>query len=244
MLLEARRSGVFWLVLACIAAAIGLAGFLSQVAVTETLQLQTAIVGAFLRACAAFLVAAFVITSTVRDANDKGLELVLSLPLSRTAYYLGKLAGFACCGAIVAACFALPLLIWGSAAVVLAWFASLALELALVAAASFFFATALSHSVVAVAATAGFYLLGRAITAIQAITSGPLAPETLAQRLAKWGLDLVALLLPRLDAVTRTEWLLYGPPASGEYVAALCGLALYTALLCAAGLFDFHRRNL
>jgi len=44
--------------------------------------------------------------------------------------------------------------------------------------------------------------------------------------------------------VTRTGWLLYGPPDAGAYAAALAGLMLYTGLLIAAGLFDFHRRNL
>lgn len=244
VLLEARRGGLFWLALACIVAAIGLAGFLSRVAVTESLQLETAVIGAFLRLCAAFLVAAFAITSTVREANDGGLELMLSLPISRTAYYLGKLAGFAACGVAVSACFALPMLYWASPAAVAPWFASLAAEAVLVAAASLFFATALASSVAAITATAGFYLLGRAIAAMQAIGSGPLAPEGVPQRIAQWSLDLIALLLPRLDAVTRTDWLMYGPPATGEFLAALAGLAIYIALLGAAGLFDFHRRNL
>ena len=38
-------------------------------------------------------------------------------------------------------------------------------------------------------------------------------------------MDAVALLLPRLDGATRTEWLLYGAPAAGAYAAALGGLA-------------------
>jgi hypothetical protein len=55
--------------------------------------------------------------------------------------------------------------------------------------------------------------------------------------------DGVALLFPRLDAVTRTEWLLYGPPPTAVYIGALGGVALYGVLLLAAGLFDFHRRG-
>jgi hypothetical protein len=43
--------------------------------------------------------------------------------------------------------------------------------------------------------------------------------------------------------VTRTDWLLYGPPGAGPYAAALGGLAVYGVLLIAAGLFDFHRRS-
>ena len=49
---------------------------------------------AVLRACAVFLVAAQVTAGTLREIQDKGLELMLSLPLSRTTHYLGRLAGF------------------------------------------------------------------------------------------------------------------------------------------------------
>lgn len=42
-LLEARRSGLPWLVLGLLGAALGLAAFLSQVAVTEGRELQAAL---------------------------------------------------------------------------------------------------------------------------------------------------------------------------------------------------------
>jgi ABC-type transport system involved in multi-copper enzyme maturation permease subunit len=244
VLLEARRSGLAWLAAASVLAALGLAGFLSQVALTETLALQTAVVAALLRACAVFLIASQVITSTQRERDDKGLELMLSLPLSRSAYYLGRLMGFAVCGAIVSVCFALPLLLWSPPQTVLLWAVSLSVETALMAAAALFFSVALAQLLPAAAATAGLYLLARAIGAIQAIASGPLAQLSLPQEIARWSVDAVALLLPRLDAVTRTAWLIYGPPAPGEFSAALAGLALYAVLLVVAGLFDFHRRNL
>ena len=244
VLLEARRSGLPWLVAASVAAGVGLAAFLSQVAVTESLALQTAIVAALLRACAVFLVAFQVITSTQRECDDKGLELMLSLPLSRRVYYLGRLTGFAACGAAVSACFALPLLLWSSPHAVLLWALSLCAETAMVAAAAMFFSVVLVQLVPAAAATAGLYLLARSIGAIQAIAGGPLAEPSLPQQLARWSVDAVALVLPRLDAVTRTDWLIYGPPAPGRYAAAIAGLAVYALLLVAAGLFDFHRRNL
>ncbi|OGA66855.1 MAG: hypothetical protein A3G83_12495 [Betaproteobacteria bacterium RIFCSPLOWO2_12_FULL_68_20] len=244
VLLEARRSGLPWLIVASLAAGLGLAAFLSQVAVTESVSLQTAIVAAFLRACAVFLVAVHVASSTQREIQDKGLELMLSLPLARSTHYLGRLAGHACGGAVVAACFALPLAYWAPPPAVALWGLSLAIEAALVAAAALFFAMALAQLVAAIASVAGLYLLARSITAIQAIASGPLAEESLLGRLARWSVDAVALLLPRLDAVTRTEWLLYGIPAPAQYAQALGAVALYALLLVAAGLFDFHRRNL
>jgi hypothetical protein len=56
--------------------------------------------------------------------------------------------------------------------------------------------------------------------------------------------DAIALLLPRLDLATRSEWLLYGAPNAAELAVASGALVLYTALLAAAGMFDFQRRNL
>lgn len=244
ILIEARRSGLPWLALGSIALALGLAGFVSQVAITESLQLQAAVSAAILRACAVFVLATYVVTSTVREANDKAIELVLALPVSRTSYYLGRLFGFALCGVALAACFALPLLIWAPVKVVALWGVSLALENMLVAAASLFFAMTLGRVLPSLTATAGLYLLARAIDSVQAIAVGPLAEPTLAHRLVQWSIDAIAFVLPRLGSATRTDWLLYGPPSAPDFGRLVAGLGIYSALLVAAGLFDFGRRNL
>lgn len=243
-LLEARRSGLPWLVLGLLAAALGLAAFLSQVAVTEGRELQAALAAALLRAGAAFLLAAHVAASVVREANDKVLELALALPLSRAQYYLGKLAGYGILGLAIAAVCALPMLLWAQPAGAVLWGVSLAAELLLISAASLFFAVTLANVVPAIAATAGLYLLARSIAAIQLLARGPLAQETWTQSIARGAVDAVALLLPRLDAATRSDWLLYALPAPSDYGTAVGALILYAVLLCAAGLFDFHRRNL
>ena len=243
VLLEARRGGLPWLAAGSLALALGLAAFLSQVAITESRALQAAIVAALLRACAMFLIAAQVASSLLREINDKGLEAMLSLPLPRATHYLGRLAGFAACGLALAAVFSLALLPWAPPGAVALWGLSLACETALVAAAALFFSMALAQLVPAMAATAGLYLLARSIVAIQAMASGPGADSALASQLARNLVDLIALLLPRLDSVTRTEWLLYGAPSTGDYAMALFQIGVYGILLVAAGLFDFHRRN-
>jgi len=216
-LLEARRSGLPWLLFGLLAAALGLA---------------------------AFLLTAHVASSVVREGNDKVLELALALPLSRSQYYLGKLAGYGAIGLGFAAALSVPMLLWAAPANVALWGVSLALELLLVSAASLFFAVTLANVVPAIAASAGLYLLARSIAAIQLLARGPLTEQTWTQSVARGAVDAVALLLPRLDAATRSDWLLYAAPAPGEYAVAVGALLLYAILLCAAGLFDFHRRNL
>ena len=243
-LVEARRSGLPWLAAGCVLAVLGLSAFLSRVAITESIALQASVAGALLRFCAVFLVAMHVVASVAREANDKGLELALALPIARPAYYLGKLGGFAATGALLAFTFALPLLAWAKPAEVAAWGITLAAEAALVAAAALFFATAMTQTLPAIAAAAGLYVLARVIPAMQAIARGPLTEDSPAQQAARWLVDAVALLLPRLDSVAQSDWLLYGAPPAGDLALALVGIALYLVVLAAAGLFDFGRRNL
>src|SRR5688500_1043576 len=140
VLLEARRGALPWLALAALGAGLSAAAFLSQVALTESAALQISVLAALLRACAVFLIAAQVTAGTLREIQDKGLELMLSLPLSRTTHYLGRLAGFVACGALLALLFAAPLLAWAPPGAVALWGVSLACETALVAAAALFFA--------------------------------------------------------------------------------------------------------
>ena len=242
VLIEALRSGLPWLALACIGASFCLGAFISEVALTETRELQAAASAALLRASAAFLIAAHVVSSTAREASDRALELALTMPISRSAYYTGKLVGFAGCALLVATAFAVPLLLWSEPAALVSWWASLAAEMTLVAAMALFFSMPFSAPVPAIAATASLYLLGRSISTIQAVAAGPLAE---AQNGTLRGIvDSLALLVPRLDAVTRTEWLVYGIPGLGDLLAAVTGLAIYCALLAAAALFDFSRRDL
>lgn len=243
VLVEARRSGLPWLAAGSIAAALALAGFLSRVAITEAGALQLAAAGALLRACAVFLILTHVVASVAREANDKGVELALALPLSRPAWYAGKLLGFAATGALMAAAFALPLLLWAKGADAGAWALSLAAECALVSAAALFFASAFSQTVPAIAAGAGLYLLARALPAMQSIAAGPHASEGGGGEAARWLLDLLALLLPRLEQATRAEWLLYGAPPAGLLAQVVAAMGLYWLLLGAAGLIDFGRRN-
>lgn len=245
VLLEARRTGMPWLFACAAGAGLGLAGFLSQLALTESLALQAGVLGALFRLCAVFLISAFVITSMVRESNDKGVELLMSMPISRAGYYLGKLLGFAVCGGALAAGFSLVMLAWGTPAAVGVWFISLALEAAMMAAVSLFFVVGLAQTVPALAASAGLYLLGRVAAALQSISGGLLLDgQSLLPKLAAWGVDIVALLMPPLDQATQTLWLVYGPPSPAEFLRSSGALVLYGALVATAGLFDFHRRNL
>lgn len=247
VLVEARRTGLAWSSLGALVPALFLAAFLGQVSITESTDTRALVAAALLRAAAVFLLAAHVVGSLSREFNDKGVELALALPLSRPAWYLGKLAGFSAAGCLLAAAFAAPLLAFAPGPAVLRWGLSLGGELCLVAAASLFFSATLAQGFTALAAVAGFYLLARAMPAIQAIAHSPLTEGaggvSALGEAARWAVDALALILPRLEHAASGAWLVHGLPDWPAQLGALAGMGIYFLLLAAAGLFDFSRRS-
>jgi ABC-type transport system involved in multi-copper enzyme maturation permease subunit len=243
--LEALRNRLPVLVLAVLFAGVGLGMFLKQVAITETAQIQGAMLASLYRLAAVFTLASFVIVSQVREANDKGLELVLSLSVPRNRYFFAKLLGFLICALALSAVFGIPLAIYSPPAQVIAWTVSLFLELAIVATASLFCVLTLSQVTLSLAVVSGFYALSRSMAALQLIGGArTLDQEGLGTRLLRGALEAVATVLPRLDQFTQTNWLVN----SADGLDALPGIAaqslIYVALLSTAALFDLQRKNL
>lgn len=243
-LLEAVRNRLFWLIAAIILVAVGLAQFLSQVAITETREIQVALLAAFLRVAAVFVLVTFVITSTVREFSDKVTELLLSLPAPRASYFLGRFAGHALVGSLLAPLSALPLVLIAHPGGLAAWTASLLCELVIVTAVSLFCVLSLTQVVPAFAAVTGFYLLSRSMAAMQLIAGAALQEPTATDRMMNTVVDSIALVLPALDRMTQTTWLLASSAPSAASLGGIFGqTAIYVALIVAAALFDLYRKN-
>lgn len=241
-LLEAVRGRLLLIAALLAIGALGLAGFLGQVAITETAAVSVTIIAALLRASAVFLLITFVVTSIVRESGDKGTELLLAHPLPRWAYVVGKFAGYVAAGVLVALIVALPLYLFAAPANVAGWTVSLAAELALLAAVSLFCVLSLKHVVAAIAAVAGFYVLARALDGVQIVAAGAGPTTTVGGRIADLLLEALALVLPRLDRMTEAAWLVSSVPVSALGMA-LVQAAVFTAVVLAASLFDFHRHS-
>jgi len=243
-LLEALRNRLFWLGLILVAAGLVLTQFLQQVALTESNQIQTALLAAVLRVGAVFMLAGFVITSMVREFNDKVMELILSRPLERSSYFFGKLAGYASIALALALIASLPLALFAPARQVTLWGLSLACELLIVTSFALFCVLSLTQVMSALAAVAGFYLLSRSVSALQIMAANPLSEvQSLGHQLVNFIIDAIAFFLPGLDRMTQTGWLIYGAPTSAEILGVLAQTAVYVLLLCGAALFDLQRKN-
>lgn len=243
-LLEALRNRLMWLLFAVVLIGIGISGFLNALAITESRQIQLALLAAFLRFSAVFLIATFVVTSMVREFNDKGLELVLALPLPRVGYLFGKLAGFALLAVVPTVLFGLLTLLLTPPLQTALWMISLLCELWIVAAFSLLCVLTFNQIMTALSAVMAFYLLARSITALQLMGSSAQADHSVSQQVINAVINTISTLLPHLDQFTRTEWLVYHTGNWTNLLMLIVQSAIFLVLLSGASLFDLYRKNI
>jgi hypothetical protein len=80
------------------------------------------------------------------------------------------------------------------------------------------------------------------MAAMQIIAGAPLVEPTLTNRVVSGGVEIIALLLPSLDRMTQTSWLL-GASLGDPAIQVFGQTVIYLTLICAAGLFDLYRKN-
>ena len=206
---EALRNRLFLLAVIGLVCLFGIAEFAGELAITETRQIQAALVAGVTRWFLVITCTLFVITSMVREANDKGLELMLSLPLSRASYYFGKYCGFMLLVLVIIALSAPLVLLYSSIDTLSGWLFSLLCELAIIIAASMLCLFTFSNITVAFVATLSFYVLSRTIAAIQLLSITPiLESDSFSQQFMNQIVNAIAWILPDLDAFTRSDWLI------------------------------------
>ncbi len=240
---EATQNQLFVLTLIGLVCLLGVAEFVGDLAISETRQFQISLLANIGRWFLVITVALFVITSMIREFNDKGCDLILSLPVSKPTYYFGKLLGYFLLGLVIALSLSVLMLLYADTQALMIWLISLVCEAVIVMALSMLCLFTFSNITIAFIATISFYMLSRSIDAIQLISVSPiLETNTISQEFMTSLVNLIAFVLPDLSRFTRTEWLVYGVNID-EMGFVLVQTAIYLTLLVAAGLFDLSRKE-
>jgi len=241
--LEAVRNRLFVLVIIGLICILGLTEFIGDLAITETRAVQSTLTASGLRLFAVCVVALFVVTSVVRELNDKGLDMLLSLSMTRASYYFGKFAGFMLLAVVIAVAASLILLLYSPAVNVLAWLFSLLCESLIIIALSLLCLFTFNSITTAFTAIIAFYLLSRTMHVIQLISASPiLESTTFSQSFIDFVINAIAFLLPDLNLFTRSDWLVYGTGVD-NLIPVFIQTVIYLTLLIAAGLFDMYRKE-
>jgi ABC-type transport system involved in multi-copper enzyme maturation permease subunit len=243
-LLEATRTRMLWLALAAVGLLLFASLFVQELAITESTRVRAGFLAATLRFALVFVLSLHVASSMVREFNDKGIDLLLSLDLPRWGYYAGKLAGFVGIAWLLAAFATAALATTGLSPGLFTWGVSLGLELTLIATLTLFCVISFASIMPALSIVAAFYLLARSIAAIRLVAGSQILDHrSWTMAVARRLVDALALALPDLSRFTATDWLVAAVPA-GALAFVLIQALVYGALLVLAGLFDLHRRTL
>lgn len=243
---ESLKNRILWIAVVFAIIGVGGASFTGDYAIIETRRTEAAFLASFYRFCAVFAMMILVISTIVREFNDKCLELYLSLPISRVIYFAGKLLGFFITGVAVAAVYAAVALFYADATAVLFWFFSLTCELIIIVAICFFCVMTFNQQMPASVVTAFFfYLLSRISDDIVLLSQSEVILHTPGVAYLKQLSEWLAAALPSLGRFTQSEWLIYNNPDVGALAPLIIAQTLiYVALLSGATLFDFTRKNL
>lgn len=198
-----------------------------------------------------------------RAFDTKEVEFLLSRPISRMTFLLSHALAFKVIALAVAAAVSIAVFFMGkpNAEGLVVWTLSIGIENIIMATAALFFSMVLSSAAGSALATLGFYVLCRLIGMLLGIAAQP--PDNMIFALLNNLMDLISVIVPRLDIMGQTSWLVYGvegaggialgnkPSAYAVSMVEMLGVhgfilvqgVVFIALLLAAAAFDFVRRE-
>ncbi len=219
--------------------------FVGELAIAESVQMQSAILASALRLFSVFTMGLFVITSMVREFNDKGFELILSHPVPRSSYFFGKFSGFSSIAFLIALMNLGCLCFYAQVDSALFWSLSLFCELLIIISLSLLCLFSFNSITISFSIVISFYILSRSMEAIQLISDSPIIVSTsISYQFINGMLDLIAYIIPDLNRFTQTNWLVYASDIKTDMLLVAGQTIIYVVFLSSVALFDLYRKEL
>ncbi len=183
----------------------------------------------------------------IRHAFDsREIDVLLSRPISRANLVVSFWLGFI----LVASLLVIPtvgVIYWigilngkGFAA----WAVSLLMESYLVITIAMFAALTLRSAVFSVMGSLAIYTMSRMIGFFVATTdSGMLFSNTIINTIVRGSMDVISVVIPRLDFFAKSHWLIYGLKSTQDVVLFVQQGVIFIPLLLAAAIIDFRRKQ-
>jgi hypothetical protein len=217
--------------------------FIGSAAVIEKDQFTLVFTAGSLRIAGVLALMLFVIFFIRRSFDGKEVEFLLSRPLGRTQILLSFSLAFSALALAVS--LAIGLCIFAVAPGLfreghLLWITSVAVENIIMVNTALFFAMYISSAATAAMITTGFYVLARMMGQLLGIvdehivsSQGPFAMV----------IQFISVIMPRLDLMGQTSWLLYGLEGFYGFGFVLLQGFVFCFLIIIATLIDFTRRQ-
>ncbi len=242
------RSGRFLLI--ALMAIQMITSVVTEMAVTESLELRLTTSAFLYRMCLIFALGVSMIASVVREHETGFVHVLLAHPISRMQYVLGRMLGYAMTALIAVLSVMLVMAVWVPTdqwSVLLLWSISLWLELIVTGAVALFFALGLRSMVGAMVMWLAFYMLARVLDVARTMAATPIGqdPNSFAAVAGQWMFQLMGWVIPPLGTFTRAEWLLGNVMPTAQTCGILAVWALLYSVICvAAAAIDFYRHEI
>lgn len=221
-----------------------LALFLGNAAVIEKDQFTVIFAASGLRFISIFGLVLFVVFFIRRSFEGKDIEFLLSRPIGRLHIIFSYALSFSLLAIFMGltvglAVYAVAPHLFGAGHVL--WTTSIIVESIIMVNAALFFSMYISSSATAALVTSGFYILARMMGQLLGITDSSLVDNTGIYAMA---LQMVSVIMPRLDLMGQSSWLIYGAEGSTIGIAYIIGQGIvFSALVLLAASLDFLRRQ-
>lgn len=263
ILTAALRDRLMITLLVMIVLGASLATFLGGASVSEEASFALVFGAGGLRFLGVIGIVLFVSFYMRRSFETKEVEFLLSRPVSRMTFLFSHALAFMLLALAVALAVAAAVFFLGKPdpGGLAAWGGSIAIELSIMAVTSLFFSLVLSSAAGSALAALGVYVLSRMIGVLIGIAALP--PGNVVFLVLNKIMDAVSVIVPRLDLMGQTSWLVYGVEGAGDvglllragdYARTLVSTlgitgftltqgVLFIGLLLAASAYDFSRRQ-
>ncbi len=221
---------------------LGIAEFISEIAITESKEIATAWISFSSRILLVVVLSLFILTSLTREFDDKVMLHIFSHAIKRHTYYTGKLVGYALIGLIAVVILAICLALYIPLKLVIYWCLSFYCELLIVIALSLLFFFTFKQTVISFVSIMSFYILSRNMEIIQLISDSPIIEtNTLSYKFINWTLDIIDTVIPSLYDFAQTSWLIYGSFNLNDIFLNMLQCIIYVAFISFVALFDLYR---
>ncbi len=244
VLTAAMRDRLYLSVLLVVVVVTSLSLFMGSASVIEQSNFTLVFTGTGLRFAGVAGLVLFVCFYIRRAFETKDVEFLLSRPVSRVSFLLSHAAAFSILAFFVAAVSIAALCFVSGPKIGMGqvyWSFSLIVEFIIVANAALFFSMVVSSSTASAMAVFGLYVLARLMGEVLGIIHmGTASFEGV--HLLGWLMQVVSLIVPRLDLMAQTSWLIYEPENVNVWFILGQGV-IYSGLLIGAALWDLVRRQ-
>lgn len=245
ILMAAVRDRLILALLIFMAVGTSLAVFLGSSAIIEADQFALVFAASGLRIAGVTGLVLFAVFYVRRAFDTKDVDYLLSRPVSRAGFIVSHMLAFSILATGVAAFAILAVIVLALKNVIIVghalWAISLVTEFVIMINAALFFSMVLSSAASASLAVIGLYVLARMIGQLLGIVDQ--GAEASGYQFLGVIMQFISLVVPRLDLMAQTSWLVYGPGAHDSLGLILYQGVAYTGLLTMASIFDLRRRQ-